>query len=321
MAKKSTKKDPPNKKVAIGKLQSDFDKFWSHKVKLNATRNERRKNIFTALKGQLKSRLSKQGVSLVKVLLQGSTLISTSIAPPKESDDYDADVLVVMKPAGNKNTNLNYLNRLYEAVRPIYKEKVTKGTRTLTVKHSKKFHIDLVPCVERNGAIYMCNAKGNFNSKTDGIGYKTWLDKKDKLVGERNLKKTIQLLKYLRDKKNNFVVKSVAVTSLLGGFVQAKDGGSDKFKDFPTSFVTLLNSLDNYLQSQKTVPNIVNPICGSESFSRDWTPSRYRSFKERIHDYNRTAQEAYRLGYIQGKYDQSLVQWQKLVGSQFGNVP
>ena len=324
MAKKSTKKAPPNEKGAMGKLQSDFDQFLSAKVKLNVDMSGQRQDIFVKLENQIKDGLLHSGVALDKVLLQGSALQRTSIRPQKEDDGYDADILVVMRPKNNTPGNLKYLDTLFAALNSKYGGRIHKGTRTLTIDYSDNLSIDLVPCVERDDGIYVCNNSGSF-LKTGGNDFRNWIDEKDKSVSGSNLRKTIQLLKYLRDEKDNFVVKSAVITVLVGHLVNKSDK-KKSFPDFPTSFKNLIWRLDRSLQAQKKtlgkgkVPKVRNPMCRSELFNRGWESRHFESFVNQIGNYNKTTQEAYRLGYVENDYKGSLIQWRKLFGSQFGNT-
>ena len=264
------------------------------------------------------------GVALDKVLLQGSALQKTSIRPQKEDDEYDADILVVMRPDNNPPGKLKYLDSLFAVLDSKDGKRIKKGTRTLTIDYSNDLSIDLVPCVEKNGDIHVCDKSGNF-LKTSGDGFRNWIDEKDSFVDDGNLRKTIQLLKYLRDEKDNFVVKSAVITVLLGHLVNKSDK-KKSFPDFPTTFKSLIWRLDRSLQAQKKtlgkgkVPKVRNPMCKSELFNRGWELRHFESFVNRISNYNKTTQEAYRLGYVQGDYKGSLAQWRKLFGSQFGNT-
>ena len=326
MAKKSNTTAILSGSSAV-KLDSDFNKFWSLKVDLNSDMKKQRADIFAKIKNRIENGFPHSGVALDKVLLQGSALQRTSTDPQKGDDKYDADILVVMEPGNNTTGNLKYLDSLFAVLYSEYKEKIRKGSRTLTIDYSDDLSIDLVPCVEKNGEKYICDKNGNF-LKTDGDGFRDWVNEKDSFVGGGNLRKTIQLLKYLRDEKDNFVVKSAVVTVLLGHHIHNKGKTPEKtskFTNLTDTFRILIDRLDRCLQGQdkhlvNKVPITRNPACRSEQFGSSWEFRHYKSFKDRIHDYNETVQKAYRLGCEQGGYDQSLTQWRKLFGPQFGDI-
>ena len=310
MAKKSTNKAP---KVAVGKLQSDFDKFWSHKVKLNADMSKQRQNIFANIKNQLTPYLP-NGISINKILLEGSATLRTSISP-----DYDADIAVVMNPRGASPLKVDYFDSLFKAACRTYgrKDKTpVKKLRAITIQYGDNFHLDIVPCIQAGDAMYVCDEEGK-RHRTNSEGHQAWLDDKDNLVGGNNLRKTIQIIKHLKDRDDESVAKSVVITTLLGHHIGTINKKS-RFKDLPSTFTILLDRLDRWLRGQKKAPNIRNPAKG-ERFSRNWNPEKYERFRNMIHGYNETAKEAYRLWHNH-KYDESKKLWQELFGPQFGDI-
>ena len=100
----------------------------------------------------------------------------------------------------------DYVDEIYQVFKAdaIYKDKVKKNTRCVTVQYAGEFHIDIIPCIKYNGTCYICNPKDETYEETDGDGYKDWLVEKDKIVGYNNFRKATRLFKYLRDYKNTF---------------------------------------------------------------------------------------------------------------------
>ena len=317
MAKKSNKTATRSGSSAT-RLDSDFNKFWSRKVDLNSDIKKQRADIFAKLGNQLSLHLP-NSISIKKVLLQGSADLRTSIAP-----DYDADISVVMKPGKSSPSNFDYFDSLFKAICRAYGRKgknPIKGLRAITTQYGDSFHIDIVPCVQRKDGIYVCDVNGSLH-KTNSEGHWAWLDTKDKFVRGYNLRKTIQLLKYLRDKEDKSMVKSVVITTMLGHLVHNQGRSAEKgskYKDLPTTFTLLLDRLSRSLQGQRKAPNIRNPAKG-ERFSSNWDPNKYDRFKSMVQSYSKTALEAYKLGYKQNDYNQSLTQWRKLFGPQFGDI-
>ena len=316
MVKKPNTTAIPSGSSAV-KLDSDFNQFWSHKVELNSNMKKQRADIFAKIENQLSLHLP-NGVSIKKVLLQGSTDLRTSVPP-----DYDADISVVMKPK-NSSSKPDYFDSLFKAICRAYGRKgknPIKGFRAITTQYGDDFHIDIVPCVQRKDGLYVCDVNGIFH-KTNSEGHRAWLDTKDKFVRSSNLRKTIQLLKYLRNEKDESMVKSVVITTMLGNLVHNQGRSAEKgskYKDLPTTFTILLDRLNRSLQGQRKAPNIRNPAKG-ERFSSNWDPNKYDRFKSMVQSYSKTALEAYKLGYKQNDYNQSLTQWRKLFGPQFGDI-
>jgi len=76
------------------------------------------------------------------------------------------------------------------------------------------------------------------------------------------------LIKYLRDIKTTFSIKSILLTTLLGSQVKTLYPESEKkqFSDLPTALKILFGRLDDYLQGRSTMPTVVNPVLTSETF-------------------------------------------------------
>jgi hypothetical protein len=129
-------------------------------------------------------------------------------------------------------------------------------------------------------------------------------------------------MKYLRDFKQRFSVRSVVLSFLLAEQVseyrKALDPGC--YKDLPTAFVTLINDLDTWLQARLTLPILTDPSCPSQNFHDRWDPDEYRTFRDRIHYYAAKADAAYNLPASDG-VDASLKAWQEIFGESFCKPP
>jgi len=107
------------------------------------------------------------------------------------------------------------------------------------------------------------------------------------------------------------------LTTLLSNSVQdIFDTLSDDFKDLPTSFKTLIDRLDYYLQANATMPQIENPVQPSETFTRHWDELKYQNFRSFIHKYK---------GWVDDAFDESdrelsIEKWRKIFGENFHAV-
>ena len=104
---------------------------------------------------------------------------------------------------------------------------------------------------------FICNNKENCFESTDGTGYRDWFNEKTRITNG-NLKRVTRLLKFLRDHKGNFSVKSILLTTLIGNSVNTSDEGSENFNDIPTSLKNVANRINRFLQDNPSMPEICN---------------------------------------------------------------
>jgi hypothetical protein len=91
----------------------------------------------------------------------------------------------------------------------------------ITTSVSGDCHVDLVPYVHAFGWFErheIANRAENRFEEVNPRGLTDWMRRQDRLAGG-NLRKTIRLLKYLRDYKETFAVPSVILTVIVGGRV------------------------------------------------------------------------------------------------------
>jgi hypothetical protein len=132
-----------------------------------------------------------------------------------------------------------------------------------------------------------------------------------------NLRKTIRLLKYLRDYKQTFTVPSVILTVIVGGRVswwrsQLLDG----YKDLPTAFTQLVTDTDRWLQERPDLPEISDPSCPDARFDHRLPQRGYGSFRDRFHGYAGRIHAAYDAR----DRDESLTLWRGVFGEQFASA-
>ena len=243
---------------------------------------------------------------------QGSHALGTIIKPVKEDDEYDADLLAIMDKDGDKPAT--YVDDLFKTLQASdrYKDKLTKKNRSVTISYANDCHLDVVPCIQEGDKFYVCPRNRDDLEETDGTGFRDWFNDQNRIT-KGNLKRTVRLLKFLRDHKDNFEVPSVILTTLAGKAIRAQDEGSEKVSTMADTVATVLTRIDNYLKKHDKIPTIKNPGNPSLTLNTQWTASQYQNFRDRIRDYAKTARQA-RDEEDKGK---SIAAWQRLFGDGF----
>lgn len=295
-------------------LVNDFDAFLEGTVNLNPTRignlNEKVEAITNFLRGH-----PTFADLFVDVTPQGSYAHRT-IIKPVGNGEYDADVLLVLHQHPTW-TPAMYTAELAAALRSsgIYKDKVHKRSRCVCVDYTGDFHIDIVPYVESRWAI--TNNKGGI----DGAGqwqtaypekFTEWLEGKYRLTND-HMPDVIRLLKYLRDYKKTFSVKSVILSILVGNVVTGFNAlDPSAYPDLPTTIVRVLEDLARYVAGHATMPPITDPAGSGQDFQHRWDQNGYANFRKWIQYYAIKARAALDAGEADG-----LAIWQDIFGTNF----
>ncbi len=293
-----------------------FDDFLKVHVNLNQDRLNRLDRGVNSVTDLLKYRLEEYR----KYSPQGSYAQGTIIKPVQDNDEFDADILVFLRddsfhPCIFSRDYVRELNSIFRNDNT-YADKVRLKTRCVTIDYVGEFHIDVVPCIEYNGQVYICNRLDKIYEETDGDGYRRWLTDKNRIVGSNGLKKTIRLLKFLRDHKDNFTIPSIQLTTLAGNSVDDIYNELDLFIDLPTTLKTISNRIDSFLQNHPYMPEIKNPVLPSENFNRKWDERKYRNFREKFYIYNDRINQAY----YEKDHNKSVRLWREIFGDQFGSL-
>lgn len=302
------------------KLIKYFDEFLKQTVNLNQTRIDTLNSRVDTITGFIKNSVTfKEYFKETKK--QGSWAHKTIIKPSSKKDEFDADVLLFMDKVDDWEAK-DYISNLYSVFRSseLYKNKVSRGSRCVTLDYADEFHIDIVPIFDDGIFLpkYMiANRNDNVFEETNPDGYTEWFLDKNKFTEKNHLVKVVRLVKYLRDIKGNFSVKSILLTTLLGQQVNDDTNfGDDKdedYPDLPTSLKTIFNRFDAFLQENPTMPEISNPSLESETFTRHWDQDIYSNFRDKINLY---------AGKINDAFDEtdraeSAKKWQNVFGEGF----
>lgn len=280
------------------------------KVEVNIDRG--RLNTLNARVLTITEFLSKNLDSYVRVERQGSYAWRT-IIQPVNNGEYDADVLLFMKHEPAKQP-AEYIQEVYNCLKQGGPRSrfVEAKTRSVVIDYTGDFHLDLIPCIERGGAVCICNSKTHQFEPTDGTGYRDWFNAKTAIT-HGNLKGAVKLLKYMRDHKDNFEVPSIILTTLVGNNVYESDDRSN-FRNVPDTLKTVSNRIDAFLRANPAMPRLRNPVLRQESFNNHWSKTDYKNFREKFAIY--TAK-------INAAWDEldphrSIRKWQELFGDNFG---
>ena len=297
------------------KHEQYFNDFLSDHVNLNQSRLDTLDGRVETITDLLKDKLS----GYRKYSQQGSYAHQTIIKPVQENDEFDADILIFLKDDDfDLNTFTDYVKRVHDVFQAnkTYKDIVKINPRCVTIDYAGDFHLDVVPCIEYDETCYICNRKEENYEKTDGDGYKDWLANKNLIVGGNNFRKTTRLLKFLRDHKDNFSVKSILLTTLLGNQISDFDKDSSDFSDLPTTLKTLSNRINDFLRDNILMPTVKNPVLPEEDFNRHWDEKKYANFRDKFDSYNTRINEAFE----EKDHNESVKKWRKLFGDDFGKL-
>ncbi len=294
------------------KLTSYFKSFMETTVNLNDDRIAKLNDRVDAITSFLRTHPVFDEL-FIDVLPQGSYAHRT-IIKPVGGREFDADVLLALTehPDWTPAEYTAELKRAFEGS-ATYKGKAHKRTRCVYIDYADDFHIDVVPYVEARKDI--TNNKTDDWEHTDPEGFTAWFEDKGRIVGGGRLQASLRLLKYLRDSKTTFSIKSVLLTILVGEQVESwrTDVDEKYYADLPTAFVHLLEDLDTYLQARVWMPAIYDPAGTGEDFSLRWHQDGYAIFRTKIRDYAAKARAAY----DEPNKATSLALWQELLGTAF----
>lgn len=296
------------------KLIRHFDSFLKNEVNLDDQRLNRLNGSVGALTTFLQNSAT-FGANFIDVIPQGSYAHKTIIKPVNDNDEFDGDMLLYLKEFEEWEAE-DYVKNLYACFcsNGTYKPKAQLGKRCVTIDYAGDFHVDVVPYLERHGDKFITHRIDNEFLLTNPEAYNAWLDEKNKITN-RNLVKVIRLVKYLRNFKRRFGVKSVVLNVLLGQQVNEMALLMDPncYADVPTTLMTIMNRLKDYVESQPYLPSIMDPSGTQENFSDRWDQAGYTAFRTAIIRYSGWINEAW----SEPDSSISLEKWQRVFGDDF----
>jgi SMODS domain-containing protein/adenylyl/guanylyl cyclase-like protein with sensor domain len=298
------------------RFNNHFNAFLANEVNLSQARLGQLDERVEAIDGFLSSGSNEIATRFVQMIPQGSYAHRTIINPVDDNDEFDADVLLELTEEPNWSAS-DYIEDLYKVFRASsrYHSVVSRHARCVKVDYANEFHIDIVPYMERHGEHYIANRDTDEFELTNPEGFNEWLDRQNQTTGGK-LIKVIRLLKYLRDYKNTFSVKSVILNILVGGRVNSALllDDPDHYKDLPTAFKNLLVDLSAYLQANPNMPNLIDPSCPSEDFNHRCDQDQYTNLRKWIKYYSEKAAAAFK----ETDRNTSLKLWREIFGDDFG---
>lgn len=296
------------------KLLHSFDRFLADCVNLNKTRVDQANNAFDTLTSFLENHDDVSDL-FIDTFKQGSLRQGTIIKPRVEETEFDVDLLLRLTAIDDWSPR-DYLDLIHAAFKSSdrYKEIVDRRGkhRCVTIDYAtNNFHVDVVPSIEKDGQCWIMNRESNEFEVTDGDGYAAWFAGRNALTGGKQLIKVVRLVKYLRD-EHEWPVKSILLTTLLGQQVLNGDTAS-LYSDVPTALQLLMKRLDDWLQSQTSIPTVSNPALEAEEFTRHWDENIFEEFRDGVHA---TAEQIQR-AYSSAEAEESLDVWREAFGEEF----
>lgn len=296
------------------KLTNYFKSFLENEVNLNPSRiallDDRTETITNVL-----SESEEFKDNFIDVIPQGSYAHKTIIKPVRSTDEFDADILLFLQEFPDWNAS-DYVEKVYTLFRnnSLYRDKVSRRTRCVTINYANDFHIDVVPFLERHGEKYVTNRHENNYELTDPEKYTEWLDERNRIT-KHHFVKVIRLLKYLRDYKRTFSIKSIILNTLLGD--QVNDAAilenENCYNDVPTTLYTVMKKLKDYVENNYYLPTIADPGETGENFSDRWDQAGWTTFRTKMIYYSDKITEAYEEIDLQ----KSVAKWQEIFGEDF----
>lgn len=298
------------------KLIEHFDNFLRDVVNLNDTRIATLEQRVDAIESFLGD--SDYGATIRSFSAQGSWAHKTIIRPLPEKD-FDADLVMYVRPNDAWSAD-DYIKDLYRVFRNhgTYTDKVGRNTRCVVIDYAGDFSLDVVPVVVRerfpsDPTFEVCNRLTDQHEPTAPQAYTDWLAGKNRAVGGNQLRKITRLVKYLRDIKGTFTVKSILLTTLLGNQINVFDSLRDDFPDTSTALKAIFGRLDTWLQARPMMPTVTNPALGTEDFNRHWDQAKYGNFREKVNQYREWIDDAY----TEPDRDVSIQKWRRVFGEDF----
>ena len=248
----------------------------------------------------------------IQIMPQGSMNLGTVIKPIDDTDDYDMDLVCLLK--NGRALSLSKIKNLVGArlkANDTYAKKLEKeGKRCWTMQYAE-FHMDILPCVPAKGEfiepkqtdikLTHKNDAGVYEARfSNPYAYHLWFESqmKDVLWAEKcafasmskttiesvptykvrtPLQKVIQLLKRHRDicfeSNNEDAPISIIITTLAAHAYQGE-------KDVYSALCNILQRMPQYIERRNNEYWIANPVMSKENFADKWNiePNKQTAF-------------------------------------------
>jgi hypothetical protein len=299
------------------KFDDHFQGLLTSTVNLNPDRLRQLDEHVGAIDATLRddSELSRQ---IQKLIPQGS-LAQRTIIKPVSGVEFDADLLVRLKQQCSwEDDPQQYVLAVYDALNrcPRYRERIELKTRCVRVNYANDCHVDLVSYVYRAGYFPQHRIVNRLNNQFELVnpaGFALWMQRRDR-IARGNLRKSLRLLKYLRDSTRRFDVPSAILSVVVGQRVtRLWELWDDRYQELPVAFSTLLSSTNRWLQKNPTVPHIADPSCPDARFDHRLTAQSYDTMRVAFDYYAQTAMAALKCA----DHDESLRLWREVFGVAF----
>lgn len=287
-----------NKATQIDDL---LDKM-AEEVQLDATRYERMKSSYEAVKNWIEADEKFFKPFSYDVYPHGSVRILTTVKPIGK-DEFDLDIAIHLK-SSTPHTPQRIYNELKRRLEENdkYKGMIELKNRCIRLNYSGDFHMDILPGIQEN-AIDQNKIKIPDRELGDWVssnprGYADWFIAKANLAREsllskalnaeklpadnfRNkkpLQRAVQLIKRYRDiffqNDDTYKTSSIILTTIAGQFYQGEESIFDTVDNIIATIRTKVNQPMGRLK-------IVNPVNASEDFTDKWDsePEYYVAFK------------------------------------------
>lgn len=297
------------------KFDQQFRTFLGDVVNLNTTRLDQLATHVKAITGTLEAS-NEVGAHVTGTHRQGSWAHGTIIRPHNDRE-FDADFMVELAEQEDWEPK-DYLLKVRAALKAssTYQDKVSLKNRCVRVQYAGDHHVDVVPYVAGAVGGWIVNRQDNEFEGTNPAGFTDWYAERNALTNG-HLKRVIRLVKYLRDIKGTFSVKSVILTTLLGERVSTWEASTGGYGDLPTALSTLMDDLASYLEQHPTSPpSILDPSDsnGLRTFDHRWDTATYPNLVEQVRYY------ADKIAQALDEQDRakSMALWREVFGDAFG---
>lgn len=297
------------------KLINHFADFLRDTVNLNQTRLETLESSVQAIQTFVK--YSDWGPRVHRFVEQGSWAHDT-IIKPIEGKEFDADLLVVVKPVDDWEAS-DYVVSLGNVFKSsnVYKDKVKIWDYCVTINYSGDRKIDIAPCLRGrkiDGRHEVCNRSSDSFERSEPLLFTEWINEKNSFSGNNSFRKVTRLIKYLRDIRGDFQCPSILLTTMLAMQIDWNDAGGSSFKDVPSGLRTLFGRLDEWLALNPVKPRVDNPhLVGLEDFASSYSQDDWEGLSAVVKSLRQDIDKAFE---TKGKFA-SVEAWQAVFGRSF----